>query len=402
MGEADVTTVQMEGWGAASTILGVAHLPPGNAWGPEECLTFHTRTAVYRLPLSATASGGGATPQLLAGQESERGAARVDGSGADARFHHLSSAGLQVNADGRLLLLDLDSTADVTRLRLVAPGGTVSTVTGVELAGRWVDLVILPNGYLAAREIAQVQSDGDLDEDEMAEPYWESKRVAVIATSFTPLALVATAAAAGPPPRSLPADLGALVEDAQQPGGGGAVADLVIRVGERRFHCHRAILSARCDYFKHRLAGDAFEDARAAELELPDADPDTFALLLRWLYTGGADILPKQARGVAELADRLLLPELCARALDVLFASVDAGSIVDSLLWAAGCCEAHGGGGAFDQLLLRLKRWYVERAAEVRAAARDSLRALMTQQPDLMLELMEASEQRAVKRARTK
>eukprot|EP00198_Chlamydomonas_reinhardtii_P002818 XP_001692154.1 predicted protein [Chlamydomonas reinhardtii] len=188
----------------------------------------------------------------------------------------------------------------------------------------------------------------------------------------------------------------------KQPGGGGAVADLVIRVGERRFHCHRAILSARCDYFKHRLAGDAFEDARAAELELPDADPDTFALLLRWLYTGGADILPKQARGVAELADRLLLPELCARALDVLFASVDAGSIVDSLLWAAGCCEAHGGGGAFDQLLLRLKRWYVERAAEVRAAARDSLRALMTQQPDLMLELMEASEQRAVKRARTK
>ncbi|KAG2423793.1 hypothetical protein HXX76_015069 [Chlamydomonas incerta] len=183
-------------------------------------------------------------------------------------------------------------------------------------------------------------------------------------------------------PRSLPADLGALLD--VQPDG---TADLTIRVGERRFHVHRAILSARCDYFKQRLAGDAFEDARAAELELPDADPDAFALLLRWLYTGGADVPSEQARGVAELADRLLLPELCAAAQDVVAASVTAGSVVDCLLWAWGCCESRSPGG-FGQLLGRLKEWYVSHHEEVRREAGPSRQRLM-EAPVLNVELFD-------------
>ncbi|KAG2423759.1 hypothetical protein HXX76_015035 [Chlamydomonas incerta] len=402
-GEVEVTTLQMEGWGPGRCIFGVCHFPAGTSWGPAECLIFITRNAVYRLPLGAPAAGGpgcvgSAVPQLLAGRESEELVARLDGSGSDARFQFLGG-GIAMDGERQLLLRDWDIATDTTSLRLMAPDGTVSTVAGVTLPGMWMRPAILPNGYLAAYDNTLVKPEPDSDDEEQEEPYWTRLRIAVIATNFAPPGLpAAAAAAAGPPPRSLPGDLGALL-DAQPD----STADLTIRVGERRFHVHRAILSARCDYFKQRLAGDAFEDARAAELELPDADPNAFALLLRWLYTGAVDVPADQGRGVAELADRLLLPSLCTAAQDVVAASVGTGTIADSLLWAAGCCESRGGN--FTRLLARLKRWYVERAAEVRREARDGLRALMQQQPDLMLELMEAelmeaSGQRAVKRSR--
>ncbi|KAG2452027.1 hypothetical protein HYH02_003065 [Chlamydomonas schloesseri] len=383
----------MEGWADQHYFVGVVHVPAGSAWGPEECLLLTTHTAIYRLPLDTPAAGGPAgvgsmALKLLAGHLGEEGQEFKDGIGAEARFGCLR-AGIALDGQGRLLLLDYDNDLDITRCRVVAPGGRVSTLPGYCLDGIWIRPAVLPNGYLAALGYSYVQVGGDSeDEDDDPRPgSWESTRIAVAATSFKP-----PPPAGLPPPRSLPADLGALL-DAQPDG----TADLVIRVGERRFAVHRAILSARCDYFKQRLAGDGFSDGRAAELELPDADPDAFAVVLRWLYTGGADIPPEHARGVAELADRLLLPELCAAAQEVLVASVDAATIVDSLLWAAGCCESRG--GSFTQLLARLKGWYVEHAAEVRRTARDSLLALMTQQPDLMLELMEGSEQRAVKRA---
>ncbi|KAG2426684.1 hypothetical protein HXX76_012994 [Chlamydomonas incerta] len=193
-------------------------------------------------------------------------------------------------------------------------------------------------------------------------------------------------AAARPSQRSLPADLGALL-DAQPDG----TSDVTICVGGRRFHVHRAILSARCDYFKQRLANDGFADASAAELELPDADADAFALLLRWLYTGVADIPSDElARGVAELADRLLLSELCTTALEVVAASVTTGTAVDCLLWAAGCSESRDGGGGFGELVAQLKEWYVSHHEEVAAEAGDSRALLAARAPLVMVQLMDA------------
>ena len=159
--------------------------------------------------------------------------------------------------------------------------------------------------------------------------------------------LTAAAVELSRPPRTLFGDLGALL-DAQPDD----TSDLVIRVGERRFHCHRLILSTRCDYFKQRLAaGGGFADARAAELELPDADADAFALLLRWLYTGGAAIPPALALAVAELADRLLLPELCLAAQGRLMSGVQPSTIATALLWADARAPAS------VRLRVELKAW---------------------------------------------
>ncbi|PNH10719.1 ARM REPEAT PROTEIN INTERACTING WITH ABF2 [Tetrabaena socialis] len=148
-------------------------------------------------------------------------------------------------------------------------------------------------------------------------------------------------AAPAPLPRTLPADLGALLD--RQPDG---TADVTIVVGGRTFHAHRVLLSARSDYFKQRLGG-GFVDSSAQQLSLPDADPDAFELWLRFIYTGAADIPTAKAAGVAELADRLLLPELREQATAVVEASVSAGTVAGLLLWA----DARG----LAELLSRLK-----------------------------------------------
>ncbi|KAG2423786.1 hypothetical protein HXX76_015062 [Chlamydomonas incerta] len=334
----------------------------GSGSGETGWLAFGTETALYRLPLpipEPVAAGGAAAPaaggaglqaQLLAGCEGYRDV--TDGRGEQARLCQFM--GMTSDAAGNIYLADgykVDEEEDAPCVRRVSPAGVVTTLVTDLPRDNWWSPVILPNGYLAMGARRRSGKGQLLLIDLGLTP---------VLSQWRPAADDAPASAA---PRSLPADLGALL-DAQPDG----TADLTIRVGERRFHVHRAILSARCDYFKRRLAGGAFEDARAAELDLPDTDPDAFALLLRRLYTGGADVPSEQARGVAELADRLLLPELCAAAQGVVAASVTAGTVVDCLLWAWGCCESRGPGG-FGQLLGRLKEWYVSHHEQVRREA---------------------------------
>ncbi|KAG2426675.1 hypothetical protein HXX76_012985 [Chlamydomonas incerta] len=350
-----------------------------NAGGSGSCgagwLVFGTDAALYRLQLPVSvAAGGAAAPaargallqaQLLAGCEGIQGL--TDGQGDRARFSFFWV--MTSDAAGNVYLAD--GFGDGPCVRRVSPSGVVTTLVTTQLDNLWSP-VILPNGYLALG--------GSSD---------EKGRLLLIDLGLTPVLPqwrpAADDAPASAARRSLPADLGALL-DAQPDG----TADLTIRVGERRFHVHRAILSARCDYFKQRLAGDAFEDARAAELELPDADPDAFALLLRWLYTGAADVPSEQARGVAELADRLLLPELCAVAQGVVAATVIAGTAVDCLLWAWGCSESRDGGGGFCELVAQLKEWYVSHHDEVAAEAGASRALLAARAPLLMVELTDA------------
>ncbi|PNH02013.1 Kelch-like protein 29, partial [Tetrabaena socialis] len=194
-------------------------------------------------------------------------------------------------------------------------------------------------------------------------------------------------APAGPPPRTLPSDFGALLD--RQPDG---TADLTIVVGGRTFHVHRLILSARSDYFRQLLGGD-FADSGTQQLTLPDADPDAFALLLLFLYTGAVDIPSAQAQAVAELADRLLLPELSQLAQAAVEASVSGATVVGLLLWAG------ARGPAFSELLSRLKAWYVEHHEAVLEEEPDVVEQLAAASPRLVAELVNSCF-RSAKRAR--
>ncbi|KAG2495450.1 hypothetical protein HYH03_006396 [Edaphochlamys debaryana] len=317
-------------------------------------------------PAAADAAAGEAAAQgeprlrLLAGDPDSSG--RADGWGTRARFTF--NRGMAAEADGSVIVAD--GWGEATALRRVSPDGAVTTLVP-DLTGKWCNPVILPNGYLALIGWLREQDsllvvDLGLQPPPLRPPSPEPEP---------------EPQPAGPPPRTLRADMGALLEGRLAPGS----SDVTIIVGDRRFPAHRLILSTRCDYFAQQL-GSAFPDgANAAELTLQDTSPEAFEMLLRYIYTGSADIPGPLAAGLAELADRLLLPELCAEAQDVVIAGVGPETVVDGLLWA----ERRG--PAFARSLAALKAWYLEHHEEVHAAAPASLERLAAS-PKLTAELL--------------
>ena len=494
--EAVVTTLLV----ADSDITGLAFVPSGDnrsgagagegrgcpsdaaerVGGPY--LLYSTDTAIYRLRLleppadnegsdanAAAAAPPLPLPELLAGRSDQEGSADA-ADGAAARFSRIS--GICVDAAGMAYVTDHKDDGETTALRRVSPCGAVATVAGgAELEGQLSWPSILPgSGYLCLCSFSQralVLLDLGLTPPAcMTGPGlkggagggtgaaggggpgrsgagWEGEDVG----------LRPFVGADGGPPRSLASDLGALLESPPD-----ATSDLTLRVGGRHFAVHRAILAARCDYFRQRLAADTFADGAAAELELPDADADAFALLLRWLYTGAVElpIEPAPLHALAELADRLLLPELCHEVQVHILATLSPETVVEHLAWA----EHLAGGGApptpdgpkdepppadlaaaaagtgdtdederqagshgpsstragrpqppqlrhpnlqpqasgatpFSQLLARLRSWYVARHLQIMEAAPDAVRRLMAAAPDLAFQLHLAAARRA-------
>ncbi|PNH04102.1 ARM REPEAT PROTEIN INTERACTING WITH ABF2 [Tetrabaena socialis] len=318
--------------------------------------------ALYRLPLGAS----NAQPLLLAGPAALTGrAGGIPGSWV---------SGLVVDGAGDVhvaVVIDDAPAAggeggpSATVFRRVASDGAVTSID-LRLAGLWLCPAILPNGYLALCSAVGALTVLDLG---LQPPPGHAANPTAADTDGD--------CAGGPPPRTLPADLAALLD--QQPDD---TADVAVLVGGRTFHAHRLILSARSDYFR-QLVGSNFAEGSARQLSLPDAHADAFAVVLRFVYTGTAtDIPAAQAQAVAELADRLLLPELCRLAAAQVGAGVSAGTVVGLLLWA----EARG--PAFSELLSRLKAWYVANHEAVAEAAPDSFERLAVQSPKLMAELV--------------
>ncbi|PNH04451.1 ARM REPEAT PROTEIN INTERACTING WITH ABF2 [Tetrabaena socialis] len=319
-------------------------------------LLFTTSTAIYRLPLGDP----NATPSLVAGAEGVQGDGE-DGRGPDARFNNVMN--IVLDGEGCLYVAHYvpeHGTTGTTTLCRVAVDGAVTTIVR-GLSGRLYHIAILPNGCVVLTDLH-----GALHVLGLGLKLPRSHAAAA------PLPL---AAPAGPPPRTLPADLGALLD--RQPDG---TADLTIVVGDRTFHVHRLLLCARSDYFLRMFAAGFVED-NAQQLILPEADPDAFELWLRFVYTGAVDIPTAQAKAVVELANQLLVPELRDQAAAVVEASVSAGTLVDLLLWAEERDLSVAG------LLSRLKGWYIANYEAVMREAKEAVRRLMTSSPDLYFEL---------------
>ncbi|KAG2500422.1 hypothetical protein HYH03_001991 [Edaphochlamys debaryana] len=355
------------------------HGPQGNGR-----LVIRTRNALYRWPLftgpvdpgaganvgAGAANGTAGHPELtlLAGSDDDDEEGEEEG-GRSEEEDRTRLTGLALDVEGAAYLSNCNDEDSIV-LRRVGLDGSVTTVAASVLDDRPSrTLGFLPNGclVLASRYRMRVMHLGLRAPPPLAPPR------------------------EGPRLRTLAADVGSLLSDPQG-------SDLVVVVGDRRFEVHTLILSARCDYFKHSLAPEwlAAQAANAGprEVTLQDADPAAFELLLRFVYTGRVGIPAALAQPLAELADRLLLPELCRAAQAVVLSGVTLQSVVDLLLWA----EQRGEG--FSRLLADLKHWYLEHQEEVLQAAEGSVRRLLAASPDLVLSLM-AGAARACKRRRT-
>ena len=63
------------------------------------------------------------------------------------------------------------------------------------------------------------------------------------------------------------------------------LCDLEIACGSQRFGAHRAILAARAPFFRALLGGKFAESAQRT-ITIEGVSPETFRLVLRYLYTG--------------------------------------------------------------------------------------------------------------------
>ena len=66
----------------------------------------------------------------------------------------------------------------------------------------------------------------------------------------------------------------------------GENTDVTFIVQGVRISAHRVILAARCAYFKVLLYGDMKEAHAGAEIPIVDATPDSFRVLLEYVYCG--------------------------------------------------------------------------------------------------------------------
>ncbi len=120
----------------------------------------------------------------------------------------------------------------------------------------------------------------------------------------------------------------------------------------RSFRVHRAVLAARCPFFR-TLFNAGMADSAARELPLPDADPDAFAVLLRYLYGGHVPLCERAVhRAAIPLCDTLLLPKVKDALEQKLVKSANADTITADLLWAAG----HNNDNVVEELVAVYKR----------------------------------------------
>ncbi len=116
---------------------------------------------------------------------------------------------------------------------------------------------------------------------------------------------------------------------------GGSSSSMPYVCPQRSFRVHRAVLAARCPFFRTLFNAD-MADSAARELPLPDADPDAFAVLLRYLYGGEVPHCERAVhRAAITLCDSLLMFGLEGALEAKLVLSANEETIAADLLWAA-------------------------------------------------------------------
>ncbi|GLC53005.1 ubiquitin-specific protease ubp15 [Pleodorina starrii] len=157
----------------------------------------------------------------------------------------------------------------------------------------------------------------------------------------------------------------------------GPASDLTLTAGGRSIPVHRAILAARCDFFKTMFAS-GFDDSTSKQVAMPDTDPDALQLLLRFIYGGVLDSCPQALlKPAAELADRLRLTDALVELEDCILNGTGPESIVDDMLWA----ERRGS----SKLSKSLQEAYLK--THVKKVSESALATLAEQNPKLMARL---------------
>jgi len=113
----------------------------------------------------------------------------------------------------------------------------------------------------------------------------------------------------------------------------GQFCDVVLCVGGREFHAHKAILAARSAVFSAMFEHE-MEERKHNRVEIADVDRDVMNEMLRFIYTGKAPNLERMADDLLAAADKYALDRLKVMCEEALCSSLSIENVSDVLVLA--------------------------------------------------------------------
>ncbi|XP_009996114.1 PREDICTED: kelch-like protein 25 [Chaetura pelagica] len=116
--------------------------------------------------------------------------------------------------------------------------------------------------------------------------------------------------------------------------------DVVLRAGNRAFHCHRAVLASCSRYFEAMFSG-GLKESRDAEVNFHDSlHPEVLELLLDYAYSARVLINEENAESLLEAGDMLQFQDIRDASADFLEKNLYPGNCLNMLLLSdAHCCQ---------------------------------------------------------------
>lgn len=116
---------------------------------------------------------------------------------------------------------------------------------------------------------------------------------------------------------------------------GGDFSDVTLICGEKRFSCHKFILSARSDVFKAMFSHENTKEGQTNQVEITDTDPDTLEQLLKYIYSDKLECdMPNLASSLMTAADKYNIPRLKSLCEESICNNIEVSNAADILVLA--------------------------------------------------------------------
>jgi len=187
-------------------------------------------------------------------------------------------------------------------------------------------------------------------------------------------------------------EMTAFVKDVQSIFGDVINSDVVIIAGKEKFHCHKNILSARCEVFKNMLSPNTLE-SESNTIEVKEVTPEAVESMLKFIYTGEVPDDPEKLTiDLLNITEMYLLDHLKEACLTSLVEKLEVSSCITTFIMADRYVSG-GSGGRLRELLIKFMRCKAEEVVET-----DNWDKLMDNHPALAKELVRAIVKRGKER----
>jgi sugar lactone lactonase YvrE len=238
-----------------------------------------------------------------------------DGEGTVAQFDDLY--GVAVDGDGNVIVAD----ASNQRIRKITPQGHgVSTLAGTGEEGQQDGDELVASARFKWPCGVAVDEKGNVIVADTS----NSCVRCVASDGVTPLMIVSLPPL---PQSSFASDIQHHLFES------GSFHDLCFVVEQERVPAHRALLSARCEYFRS-MFGAGYQEGDSTEIPIEGTSSAAFKALLRYLYTDNMEVDDAVLYDLAKLSDQYRVERLHSHCTRQLFKGITAQNAIMRLVQA--------------------------------------------------------------------